>query len=69
MSKDAAIVDYCRAYLASHGYPPTRREIASACGLSSLSVVTYRLGKLREAGVLEFDAGVARAIRILDGVA
>ena len=47
MSKDAAIVDYCRAYLASHGYPPTRREIASACGLSSLSVVTYRLGKLR----------------------
>lgn len=53
----ARIVEYVVQYLAEHGYPPTRVEIAKGVGLGE--TITYRhVRTLINEGVLEEPHGV-----------
>jgi repressor LexA len=59
------IFDYISRYLASHGYPPTVREIGKAVGLHSSSTVHAHLAKLESLGVLRRDPSKPRALEVL----
>jgi repressor LexA len=59
------IFDYISRYLASHGYPPTVREIGKAVGLHSSSTVHAHLSKLETLGVLKRDPTKPRAMEVL----
>ena len=53
-------------YIEAHGWPPTPREIADACGLSSPNGVREHLYRLAAKGWLRLGAGrLARAIEVL----
>ncbi|MFQ5855815.1 MAG: transcriptional repressor LexA [Anaerolineae bacterium] len=58
------IYRFIRQFAREHHYPPTIREIGSALGISSTSVVNYNLNKLEEAGLLERDREVSRGLKI-----
>ena len=44
------IFEYVKTYVRDHGYPPTVREIGTAVGISSTSVVDYHLRALERQG-------------------
>jgi len=48
-----------------HGYPPTIREIGSALGISSTSVVNYNLNILEREGHIRRDREVSRGLRLV----
>ena len=50
------------AHLAQHGYAPTMRELCSATGITSISVISYHLHQLRAAKVISFVDGLPRTI-------
>lgn len=52
-------------YSAQFGYSPTLRDIMAAVGLKSVSTAACQLRKLRDAGCLTFENGVARSIRLI----
>lgn len=55
-------------YKKSHdGNSPTIREIGSACGVSSTSVVNYYLNKLEEDGLIRRDNFQSRNIDVVGG--
>jgi SOS-response transcriptional repressor LexA len=56
-----SIAAFIKEYWLKHNYSPDRREIKEALGISSLSVLTYRLNRMREIGMLRFDNGRARS--------
>lgn len=58
------ILDYIERVLREQGYPPTVREIGKAVGLSSSSSVQFHLNALRDAGYLERDGSLTRALRL-----
>lgn len=60
------MVAFIRTYIAEHGYSPTHREIIDAGLCSATSVVAYNLTQLRDAGVVAFEDGKARTIRVLE---
>lgn len=59
------ILDVIKAYIESHGYPPTNRELAKELDCS-LSTVNEYLRKMMNAGMLETDHpfGACRAFRV-----
>lgn len=60
------ILAYIKQYSATHGYPPTVRDIGKAVGLTSSSTVHAHLAKLEKAGLLRRDPTKPRAIELLD---
>ncbi len=46
--------------------PPTRREVADACGLSSVATVIERLEVLRKRGLVDFEIGSVRSLLITE---
>lgn len=60
------ILQFIWEYREEHFRPPTIREIGSAVGISSTSVVNYNLTKLEERGYLSRDAEVSRGISFTD---
>jgi repressor LexA len=59
------ILRYMDKYVKQNGYPPTIREIGTATGINSTSVVNYNLNKLVQAEYLERSGQVARGIRLV----
>lgn len=59
------ILIYMEQYVGDHGYPPTIREIGTATGINSTSVVNYNLNKLVTAGYLERSDRVSRGMRLV----
>lgn len=53
---------------AEHGYPPSIRELASACTVS-LNTMYRLLLKLEQHGRIEMTPGQARTIRVVDTTA
>src|SRR5215208_2664026 len=49
------IFDFIKKYSASHGYPPTVRDIGKAVGLASSSTVHAHLSNLEKVGLLRRD--------------
>ncbi len=65
-SKQKDIIKFIRDFLGDRGYPPTIRDIANGCGISSTSVVAYNLDKLEEAGYIRRHSDISRGIELLD---
>jgi repressor LexA len=51
-----------------NGYPPSIREIGSAVGITSTSVVNYNLNRLVEEGYLDRDQNISRGIRLTERI-
>jgi repressor LexA len=65
-SRQRNMLRYIHDSLALESRPPTIREIGSALGISSTSVVNYNLNRLTEKGLLERDRTVSRGLRLTD---
>jgi repressor LexA len=55
---------YIGAYIEQRGYPPSVRDIARACQMSTTSV-HYALTKLEDLGWIAREPRVARGLRVL----
>ena len=60
------IFEFIKKYSATHGYPPTVRDIGKAVGLASSSTVHAHLSNLEKAGLLRRDPSKPRALELLD---
>jgi hypothetical protein len=58
------VLDYINDYAATHGYPPSVREIGRGVGVASTSTVHYYLARLRREGAIDMTPGRARGIRV-----
>ena len=59
------ILSYIEQHVEAHGYPPTVREIGTAVNLSSSSTVHAHLKALEEQGLIQRDAVLTRAIKVV----
>jgi len=64
--KQRRILEFVGEYIDDNGYPPSMREICSAAGISSTSVVSYNLDRLEEAGLIARDREVSRGLRLAE---
>lgn len=62
--KQRRILEFVGEYINDNGYPPSMREICSAAGISSTSVVSYNLDRLEEAGYITRDREVSRGLKL-----
>jgi repressor LexA len=63
--KQERIINFVPEFLQDKGYPPTIRDIATGCGISSTSVVAYNLDKLEQAGYIRRHSDISRGIEFL----
>jgi repressor LexA len=49
-----------------HGYPPTVREVGTAVGIKSSSTAVQHLLKVQNAGLVEWEQGKSRTIRLTE---
>jgi repressor LexA len=63
--KQERIINFVTEFLQDKGYPPTIRDIAAGCEISSTSVVAYNLNKLEQAGYIRRHSDVSRGIKFL----
>jgi repressor LexA len=64
-SREQQVLQFVRAGVARHGYPPSIREIGDAVGLRSTSSVAYHLKALQKKGYLHRDPGRPRTVELL----
>jgi repressor LexA len=64
--KQERIINFVTEFLNDKGYPPTIRDIAAGCGISSTSVVAYNLNKLEQAGYIRRHGEISRGIKFLN---
>lgn len=60
------MIAYIGKFTGDKGYPPTIRQIGTAVGISSTSVVNYNLNKLERDGYILRDLKVSRGVRLAD---
>ena len=53
-------------YQREHGFSPSYRDLMTATGLSSTSVVKYYLIKMRHNGLIRYANNTARTLRVTD---
>ena len=63
--KQEQIINFVTTFIHDKGYPPTIRDIAAGCGISSTSVVAYNLNKLEQAGYIHRHSDISRGIKFL----
>jgi repressor LexA len=63
--KQRRIISFINRFVSDKGYPPSIRDIQSACGISSTSVVDYNLNILESKGHIRRHAEVSRGIKLL----
>ena len=63
--KQSEILDCIKRFIASHGYPPTVREICDIKNISSPATVQNHLNKLLEKNYIKRDYKRNRAIELL----
>jgi repressor LexA len=66
--KQQRILNFIRNFLTQRGYPPTIRDIARGCHISSTSVVDYNLRLLEKEGYIRCDAGISRGIGLVEEI-
>jgi repressor LexA len=60
------ILDFVRRFWSERNYPPTVRDIAAGCGVSSTSVVDYNLAVLEQCGHIRRHPGISRGIELVN---
>jgi repressor LexA len=63
--RQAEILEVLRGYVAEHGRPPSRPELAKMLGIASTNGVFKHLDALARKGAIELVPNAARGIRIL----
>ena len=63
------VLDYLRDVIRAEGRPPTLRELAAHFGWKSDNAGRQHLRLLRQKGVIDYDEGIARGIRLAEGAA
>ncbi|MDD3187039.1 MAG: transcriptional repressor LexA [Bacilli bacterium] len=63
--RQSDVLTYVKSYIASHGYPPTVREIGSAIGVNSPATVQAHLECLSEKGFIRKEGTKNRTIEVL----
>ena len=63
--KQKRILQFIRKFVDTRGYPPSVRDIASGCKISSTSVVAYNLARLETAGYIRRHAHISRGVQFL----
>src|SRR3990172_2744384 len=58
------MLSFIQRFGEENGYPPSIREIGSAVGITSTSVVNYNLNRLVEEGYLDRDQNISRGLRL-----
>lgn len=66
--RQMAVVAAIAEWLAARGYPPTVRELSRTMGISTNDVF-QKLVRLRRDGVVDWDDGKCRTLRIVGGPA
>ena len=64
-AEQLTLLGFLERYIETHGYAPTYREVRTAMGYSSTSVVRRKLAHLREQGLIDYQDNQSRTIRIL----
>lgn len=60
--RELEVLEFIKDHIKKVGYPPTVREIAMACDMSSTSVAAYYLDKLENDRRIKRHPRVARGI-------
>lgn len=61
------ILNFIRGFIAEAGYSPSLRDIMEGAGVSSTSVVSYNLQRLRDHQLIDFDYYRSRSVRLING--
>jgi repressor LexA len=64
-ARQEAILVHIRQFIDDFGYPPTIRQIQTALGISSTSVVDYNLNILEREGHLRRDPDTSRGLEVV----
>ena len=67
--KAIAALEFITAHIAENHYPPTYCEIQAKTGMSTISLVAYHLGLLRDAGLIAWTPKAPRSIQLVDNAA
>jgi SOS-response transcriptional repressor LexA len=67
--RQSQVLAFINSHVASHGYPPTRQEIASHIGAKDPSGATSHLIALARKGYVTLTERTSRGIHVLVGVA
>lgn len=51
-------------YITTHNYPPTTRELCSLSGVKSSATMHYRLLRMRDVGLIDFEDCEPRTISV-----
>ena len=62
-NRDQKVLKVMRKFIERKGYPPTVREIARVLGLKSTSGVHTSLVRLRDEGLVKWEAGRPGTLR------
>lgn len=65
--REKAILKFIEKHVATHGYPPSVREIGKAVGLSSTATVHGYIAKLTEKGYIKKEDQKGRTLKLLKG--
>lgn len=65
MDKKSELVDSIKSFIEEHGYAPSYREMCEMVGISSTSTIQALLMSLQSEGVLDFERGKPRTVRLL----
>ncbi|MGB1748485.1 MAG: transcriptional repressor LexA [Dehalococcoidia bacterium] len=63
-ARQQTILAFIEGFIEENDYPPTIRDIQSGCGISSTSVVSYNLDRLKEGGYLNRASEVSRGLAL-----
>lgn len=66
-STQQSTLDYIRAYIVEHGFPPSKRDICRAFNLRSTNAAHDRIVELEKQGYIHLTPRVARGIRLAEG--
>lgn len=64
--RQAEILRWIRQYVATHGFPPTRREIASGFGFASQNAAEQHIQAIAAKGAIRIVPGISRGILLDD---
>ena len=64
-SRQQQILDFLQEFHIDRSYMPSVREIQTACGISSTSVVDYNLRLLERDGYIRRSPDISRAIELV----
>lgn len=62
--KQSAVLAFIQDFVATHGLPPTRADIASGLGLKNRQGIDQHLRALQAKGAIELTPGISRGIRL-----